>query len=131
MDATLFIDKSLVITLIRVLLGVVMIYYGYPKIKDLRGNADVFANQMGFRPGWIWGTSVALLEFFGGIGVLLGILAPLAAGLFGVQMLIGTIWKIKIGKGFKEYSYDLQLLVMSLAIVAFGSGAYSFANVLF
>ena len=43
----------------RVVLAVVMIHYGWPKVRDLKSNANDFAN-MGFRPGMFWGTLIAL-----------------------------------------------------------------------
>jgi hypothetical protein len=51
----------------RIILGAMLIVHGWPKIKDLRQNASNFSG-MGFKPGWLWGTIAALLEFFGGVG---------------------------------------------------------------
>ena len=39
-------------------------------------------NGMGFKPGWLWGTIAALLEFLGGIGVVLGLWMPYLCALF-------------------------------------------------
>jgi len=108
----------------RIIIGIGMIYYGLPKIKDLKSNANDFVG-MGFRPGWFWGTIVAFVEFFGGIVMVLGFYAQVAAALLGFEMVIGTIWKIKVGKPFTDYSYDLQLLALAVIIIVFGSGAYS------
>ncbi|MEX2054168.1 MAG: DoxX family protein [Candidatus Colwellbacteria bacterium] len=130
MDTLFFIDKQLVISLLRIVLGVVMIYYGQAKLKDLKANTRDFAN-MGFKPAWLWGTLTAFVEFVGGISVLLGILAPIWAFAFGVQMIVGTFWKVKAGKSFRDYSYDLQLLTMCLVIITFGSGAFALGASIF
>ena len=112
-----------VIFVARILLAAIMILSGWPKIKNLKGTASNF-DMMGFKPGMFWGTIIALVEFVGGIAILLGVYVNIAAALFGIQMLVGTLWKIKNGKGFKEFSYDLSLLVITLILLAFGAGSY-------
>ena len=130
MDALFFIDKQLALFLLRAVLGAVMIYYGQAKLRDLKANTKDF-ESMGFKPAWLWGSLVAFIEFVGGVSILLGFLVPLWAGTFAIQMIVGTIWKIKSGKSFRDYSYDLQLLVMCLILIAFGSGAFSLGTSLF
>jgi uncharacterized membrane protein YphA (DoxX/SURF4 family) len=101
-----------------------MVYYGWPKIRDLNANANDFIH-MGFRPGMLWGTLIALVEFGGGIAVFLGIYAELAAALFAYQMMVGTSWKVKISKPFTDYSYDLQLFALCLILMSQGAGAFA------
>jgi putative oxidoreductase len=123
----MYIGMSWILLLLRILLGVSLIYYGWPKIRDLKSNARDFV-EMGFRPGMLWGTLGVVDEFFGGIAIFFGLYAELAAALFGFQMMIGTFWKIlKLGKGFTEYSYDLYLLGLCLVIMSQGSGAFGLA----
>jgi len=111
----------------RVILAIVMVYYGWPKIKKFRTNAEDFV-EMGFKPGMFWGTLVALVEFVGGIGILLGFSVELAAALFGFQMIVGTFWKLKLRKSFPDYSYDLQLLALCVVLMAFGPGRHSLTD---
>jgi putative oxidoreductase len=118
------IEAQWILLLSRVVLAVAMIHYGWPKVRDLRSNSNDFAN-MGFKPGMFWGTLIALVEFLGGIAILLGFLAELAAALFAFQMLVGTFWKVKIKKPFADYSYDLQLLALCLVVMSQGAGAYA------
>ena len=82
---------------------------------------------MGFKPAFFWGTLIAVVEFFGGAMILIGLYAELAAALFGFQMMIGTFWKLKIKKPFSDYSYDIQLFALSLVILSQGSGAFALA----
>lgn len=121
------ISASWILFFIRVVIGIVLLYYGWPKIKNLNSNANDFV-AMGFRPGMLWGTVIAVVEFFGGIAILTGLYAELAASLFGFQMIVGTFWKLKIKKPFNDYSYDLQLLALCVAIMSFGAGRYSIAS---
>jgi putative oxidoreductase len=117
----MYIEFGWILLLARTVLAVVMIYYGWPKIRDLQATAHEFA-QMGFYPPLFWGTLIALVEFVGGMAMLLGFFAELAASLFGFQMLVGTLWKLRVTKPFTDYSYDLQLFALSLVIMSQGAG---------
>jgi putative oxidoreductase len=118
------IDAQWILLIARVILAVVMIHYGWPKVRDLKSNANDFV-QMGFKPGILWGTLIALVEFLGGIAMLLGLYAELAAALFAFEMMVGAFWKLRIKKPFADYSYDLQLLALCLLVMSLGAGAYA------
>ena len=106
----------------RVILGIIMIYYGFPKIRDLKSNSNDFNNK-GFRPGILWGSIIAFIEFFGGISIILGIYTNLFLALFSIHMLTGTFWKIfKTKKEFTDWSYDILLLTISLVLLFIGTG---------
>ena len=120
--------SDIVLLIVRIIMGIVMIYYGYPKITNLRSNAEDFV-KMGFRPGIFWGTIAAFVEFFGGIAVIIGVYIWLAVALFGFQMIMGTIWKItKTEKPFTDWSYDLLLLAIALMLLITGPGYYVLAG---
>lgn len=119
------IERQWILLLLRITVAAVMLYYGWPKIRDLKSNANDFV-QMGFKPGMFWGTLIAVVEFFGGIVIVLGLYAELAAALFGFQMMVGTFWKLlKIRKPFPDYSYDIQLFALCLITMSQGAGAYA------
>jgi putative oxidoreductase len=121
------IARDWILLFTRVVTGVVLLYYGWPKIRDLASNARDF-EAMGFRPGLFWGTLISIIEFFGGLAMLAGVFAELAASLFGFQMIVGTFWKLKGRKPFTDYSYDLQLLALCVVVMAFGAGRYAVAS---
>lgn len=122
---------DVVLLLVRVVLGSVMVYYGWPKVKDPAKNARDFEGD-GFRPGWLWGGIVLLTEFGGGLAVLVGLLTWVAAALIGIEMLVGFLTKaVKWGKPFKDYSYDLQLAALALVLLALGPGRLSLDAALF
>jgi uncharacterized membrane protein YphA (DoxX/SURF4 family) len=120
-DISNYIQFDWILLFSRLVLAIVMIYYGRPKIRDLASNANDF-EAMGFKPGIFWGTLIAGVEFFGGVAILLGLYAELAAALFAFQMIVGTFWKLKVRKPFSDYSYDLQLFALCLVIMAQGAG---------
>src|SRR6267378_5138742 len=126
-ERSMYIQLQWILLLVRLVLAIVMIYYGWPKIRDLASNANDFV-QMGFKPGILWGTLIAVVEFFGGVAIFVGLYAELAAALFAFQMIVGTFWKLKIGKPFTDYSYDLQLLALCTVMMAFGSGQYTIVS---
>jgi len=119
-----YINENFVLLYARVILGIVMLYYGIPKIKDLEANARDF-DGMGWRPGWVWGTICALLEFFGGPLVILGIFTEIVVFLFAIKMVLGTSWKLASAKKpFSDYSYDLLIIAVALVIMKYGIGDY-------
>lgn len=117
------ISQSFVLLFARLVLAAVMLYFGWPKIRDLRANAKDFVNK-GFSPGWLWGTIVAVVEFVGGLAMALGVWVGLIAAAFGFQMLVGVFWKRKMGRSFGDYSYDLLALAIAGVLMRFGGGVW-------
>jgi putative oxidoreductase len=116
---------DLILLVARIITGGTMIYYGWPKVKDPRKNREDIASA-GVRPGWLWGTIVMLVEFAGGIAIVLGFYTWVAAALIGFEMFTGAVWKItRAHKPFPQYSYDLLLLALVLLLLAVGAGAYA------
>jgi putative oxidoreductase len=116
---------DVVLFVVRVIVGGTMVYYGWPKLKAPRKNALDLAKG-GFRPGWLWGTIVLLVEFVGGLAIVVGLYTWLAASLIGFEMLTGAVWKItKANKPFPEWSYDLLILALALMLLVVGPGAYA------
>jgi DoxX len=73
----------------------------------------------------LWGILIAVVEFFGGIAILLDLYAEFAAALFAFQTMVGTFWKFKIKKVFSDYSYDMQLCRV---LMSQGAGAYTIGS---
>jgi putative oxidoreductase len=122
-------DVALLI--VRVVLGGVMVYYGWPKLKDPPKTAADFQRD-GFRPGWFWGGIIIATEFGGGVAVIIGVLTWIAATFIAFEMLVGFVVKAaKWRKPFTDYSYDLQLAALGLVLIVFGPGRISVDRVLF
>lgn len=113
------------ILVLRLALGLIFIVHGWPKIRNLSMTAGHF-ESMGFRPGNLWGTVVALVEFFGGLAVFFGLYT--AIGAFGIAcvMFIALLWKMQRGQGLVGgYELDLILLAAAIALTFLGSGIWS------
>ena len=108
----------------RLVAGGVMVYYGKDKVRHPFTNAKNFT-EMGFKPGWLFGTLVLITEFFGGAAVIIGVYADVAAILIGFHMIIGTVWKIKMGQEFGDFSYDILVAALALIILSLGTGMYA------
>lgn len=76
---------------------------------------------------WLAGPFIALLEFFGGVSLLLGLLSRWAALLLACEMTV-AILKVNIHRGFLgPGGVELPLLLLSanLALAAAGAGPLS------
>jgi|SRR6202034_1334403 len=119
-----FTDVALL--LLRLMVGLVFIASGYKHLKDPATRSKDIGMSKSFT------IFLGAAEFAGGLGVISGVLAQLAAiGL--ILVMLGAIQK-KIftwhtgfwGKsGTDGWSYDTMLVVMNLVIVTTGGGSLS------
>jgi putative oxidoreductase len=115
----------------RVLLGVLMLNHGWPKIKDLKGTV-AFVKGTGWPGGEAFAILFSLLEFFGAIALIVGFLTQIVAGLFVLEMVATTIFsqtklKKKLSGG---YELDIAYATLALVILLLGPGAWSLDHVL-
>jgi putative oxidoreductase len=119
-----FTDVALL--LLRVMVGIVFITSGWNHLKDPEGRSKDIEGSKGFT------IFLGAAELVGGLGVIFGVLAQLAAiGL--ILIMLGAIQrKIFVwhsgfwGKsGTNGWSYDTMLVVMNLVIVTTGGGNFS------
>lgn len=111
-------DTALLI--LRFVFGSVVMAHGLPKLRDLKANAATF-NKMGFRPGALFGTIAGVLEFFGGIAIILGFLTQPVAALFVIQFVVILVWRIAKKHPFVG-GWELDLLILSMALLLFSIG---------
>lgn len=119
------IHLSIVALILRIAIGSLYIYHGYPKLGAARKGTADWLKSIGF-PGWL-AMFAGLVEFFGGIALVLGVLTSIVAGLSALWM-IATTWlsMTKIKKKYAGgYELDITLLLVSLALAAIGGGRLS------
>ena len=118
-------DAALLI--LRVVLGVIMIYHGWPKVTGLGGVIEGFT-QMGVPLPAVAAVFATVAEFFGGLLMLVGAFTDIAGLLFAIDML-GAIVLVHAKNGFavneNGFEWPLALLSMSLAIALAGPGRYA------
>jgi putative oxidoreductase len=104
---------------IRLVAGIAFIFHGLPKFGNLGGTQGFFGNA-GIPPEMA--IIVALLEVLGGIALILGVLTRITSILFIIEMIGATIM-VKASTGFlTNGGYELDLLLMSIAISLLISG---------
>jgi putative oxidoreductase len=109
---------------LRVVLGVIFISHGYPKLIHGAGMRGFFS-QHGL-PGYFVYVA-GILEVFGGGLLILGLFTRIVGLLLAVEMAV-AIWKVHSGAGLmavNNYEFPLALAAACFAIATTGAGAIS------
>ena len=127
---------GLALLALRIGVGLELVVHGWPKIKS-PANFVGFLGQLGIKPTMFWAWVVALVEFLGGIALILGLLTRPAAFFVTVEFLVIAFYlkprKMKVpfttpqGAGWE---WDWLIMMMGLALLLAGSGAYGLDRLL-
>lgn len=120
--------QQLGIALIRIATGIVFAAHGGQKlfVYGFDGVTGAFA-KMGVPMPGLTGPFIALLEFFGGLALIIGLLTRIAALGLAFNML-GAILLVHLAAGFflpAGYEFALTLFAASLGIALAGPGSLS------
>ena len=117
-------DCGLVI--IRVGIGIAFIFHGWPKISGGPAFWKGLGTVMPVPPAVVWGFLGAIIEFGGGILLVLGALTRVAALLLFLQMCVALfLVHLKHGDTFGTYSHALEDAFVFLGLVFLGPGKFS------
>lgn len=116
---------SLGLAALRVAVAAVFINHGRQKlfVYGFAGVTGAFT-QMGVPFPGVMGPFIGLLEFFGGIALLIGLLTRPMALAFAIDMLV-AILLVQLKKGFSGYEFEFLLLGSSIALLLTGAGRFS------
>ena len=120
-------DTDLALLILRVVLGIIMIYHGWPKLTNLAGTIDGMAG-MGVPAPAVAAIFATVAEFVGGLLMLLGAFTDLAGLMFAIDML-GAITFVHAKNGFSVakggVEWPLLLAATAIAIALTGPGRYA------
>lgn len=116
------------ITVLRIVVGIVFLSHGAQKLftYHISGVSGMFAHLGIPLPG-LSAVVVTLVEFIGGIALVLGIGTRLAALLIAIDMLV-AILAVHLKNGFfmpTGYEFALTLLAANICLMLTGAGAAS------
>lgn len=119
-------DTALLV--LRVIAGIIMLAHGSQKlfVFGFAGVAHSFA-QMGIPAAGFMGPFIGIVEFAGGIGLILGLLTRLSALGLACDM-AGAILLVHMKNGFfapMGFEFPLSLLAAFAAVFFAGAGAWS------
>ena len=116
---------------IRLGLGAVFMYHGAQKMFGWFGGHGLGAMIENFGP--VLGVLVSVGEFFGGLGMLLGVLTRFS-GVSLTVIMLGAIIMVHAKNGFAVsaggFEFNLALLTMALSVALIGPGRLALGSVL-
>jgi putative oxidoreductase len=127
-----------VLTMLRLVLGIVFFFHGAQKMLGwfggygFSGTMNFFTHDMGIPS--VFAFLAIAAEFFGSLGLILGLLARVAASGIIVNMVVAVVMVHHVNGIFMNwfgnqkgegYEYHLLAIAIALAIVIRGAGAFS------
>ena len=123
--------QPLGLLVLRVALGLIFFFHGYPKLAHSGAGMQGFFVQHGL-PGYFVYIA-GIVEVFGAILLVVGLFTRAAALLLAIEMGV-AIWKVHSGGGYlavHNYEFPLALLAGSFALATVGAGLVSLDHPLF
>lgn len=132
-------------TIARLALGIMILPHGLQKLFGLLGGYG-FAGTMGYFTDtlgipWIFAFLAIVAEFFGGLGLITGLLGRVAAFGVGATMLVGALmshvqsgffmnWGGQLPAGQEGFEFHILAIALALIVILRGSGAWSIDRLL-
>ena len=124
--------KPLALLLLRLTLGIIFIFHGYPKLFTHTRETMQMFEHIGF-PGYFVYIAGAI-EFFGGIVLMIGLFTRVAGLLLAGEMAI-AVWRVHLPQGpitmVKNYEFPLLLAAAAFTLACVGAGLISLDHAIF
>lgn len=126
------------LTVLRAIVGIIFIAHGSQKLFGAFGGYGLegtgqYMESIGLAPGYLMALLSGSAEFFGGVAVLIGLLARPAAAVL-ILLLAVAIFSVHISNGLfmsnNGYEFALALLGGSIAVLIEGAGKLSVDRVI-
>ncbi len=121
------------LSVIRILVGIIFIAHGAQKLFGMFGGYGLegtgqWMESIGLAPGYLMALLSGSVEFFGGLALVIGLLARPAALVLAVTLVV-AILSVHIGNGLfmsnNGYEFGLALLAGTVAVLIEGAGRFS------
>jgi len=119
--------------LLRVWVGVNFVAHGYPKLGKVRQQTLQWTKSLGVPAGATY--AAIILEFFGGLSLIIGFIVPIVSFFIALEMIGASILKKSKMKGqyiggTVAYELDITYLLLAIALIVLGAGAFSIDSAL-
>jgi putative oxidoreductase len=125
--------SNIALVLLRAALGADFVAHGSQKLFGaFNGGIGVtatFFDSLGAHPGTLWAVVAGVVEFGGGIAMLLGMFVRLAGVALAVDMLLAIALDTAKEGFFAGWELNVLIIAMALAMVLLGAGRYALATV--
>ena len=125
-------NKDLGLLLLRIGIGIAFIAHGYPKL--FMGGAAGLAKGLAAAgiPGGVFAAYLAgIVEFIGGIALVLGIFFRPLTVFLALTMMVALTFHLNLGDPFVKYSHALESGILFIALIFIGPGKFSIDEKLF
>jgi putative oxidoreductase len=121
------------LAVLRLVVGTVFTAHGAQKLFGAWGGGGVsgttaYFTQLGLEPAYPLAVTAGVVEFAGGLLLLVGALTLYASAVLGIQM-AAAIWKVHLANGFffsaNGYEFNLTLIGALFCLMLTGPGALS------
>lgn len=118
---------------LRIVAGITFAAHGSQKLFGWFGGHGLagvgqWMESIGLAPGYLMAVMAGSAEFFGGLALILGLLARPAAAVLAVTMLVAIV-TVHLANGFfmsnNGYEFALALMAASVAVLFEGAGKLS------
>lgn len=121
--------RNIGLLLLRVGLGIMFMIHGYPKVfggPEMWSEVGAYLQSIGidFAP-MFFGFMAGIIEFFGGLFLLLGLFFVPSVLFLCFVMLVATATHLGAGDPFSIYSHSIELAIVFLSLMFIGSGKYN------
>ena len=114
---------------VRIWVGANMMIHGYSKLRNMKQAAEETKQTLGIPVGATY--TATILEFFGGLFLIIGLIVPIVGLLFAIFMIANVIMKKRkmnasyIDPGKASYEIDITYLIISIILIVLGAGVLS------
>ena len=113
---------------LRIVVAVIVGVSGYGKLTNMAGTIANFT-KWGFAIPAATAWFIALLEFFGGIGLLVGLFVRYLGALYAIEFTVAVLWVNLPLQGYQASRLVLMLIAAAAALFFLGAGPLSIDSV--